>query len=128
MRRRTGGCFFAKNGYQVSAFDIAESGIEKGKRLAKISGVEVDFFQADICDYCLENQFDIIYASGVLQFISPKHRQRVINNLKEHTTQNGIHILNVFVEKPFISTAPDWEENEYAWRSGELFSYYHENI
>ena len=39
---------------------------------------------------------------------------------------DGIHILNVFVRKPFIETAPDWEDTEYFWKSGELLQYYHD--
>jgi 2-polyprenyl-3-methyl-5-hydroxy-6-metoxy-1,4-benzoquinol methylase len=32
--------FLAKNGYIVTAFDIAEAGIEKAKRLADMNNVE----------------------------------------------------------------------------------------
>ena len=116
--------FFARNGYQVSAFDVADNAMKKGKHLAELSNVEVDFFKADILDYRLENNFDVIYSSGVLQYIHPKERMRVIENFKKHTNEGGIHLLNVFVEKPFLETPPDWEETEYFWRSGELFSYY----
>lgn len=118
--------FFAKNGYTVSAFDIAQSGLEKGRRLAVISNVSVDFFCANLLDYKVENDFDVIYASGVLQYISQDKRQKTINNLKDHTNADGIHILNVFVEKPFIETVPDWEDTEYFWKSGELLQYYHD--
>ena len=34
--------------------------------------------------------------------------------------------MNVFVEKPFIPTPPDWEEKEYFWKTGELFCYYND--
>lgn len=118
--------FFARNGYLVSAFDVTESGIEKGKQLAKQCGVEVDFFTADVLEYKLEQKYDVIYASGLLQYIPSKERERVIQNLKECTTENGIHLFNVFVEKPFITQAPDWETNEYYWKSGELFQLYHD--
>lgn len=118
--------FFAKNGYTVSAFDIARSGIEKGRHLAEISNVSVDFFCADLLDYKVENHFDVIYASGVLQYIPQDKRQKTIDNLKKQTNTDGIHILNVFVEKPFIETAPDWEDTEYFWQSGELLQYYHD--
>lgn len=118
--------FFAKNGYVVSAFDIAKSGLEKGKHLAELSNVCVDFFCANLLDYKVENRFDVIYASGVLQYIPDGRRRDIINNLKKHTNTDGIHILNVFVEKPFLETAPDWEETEYFWESGELMQYYHD--
>lgn len=117
--------FFARNGYMVSAFDIAESGIEKGKHLAELSGVSVDFFRADLLDYKLENKFDIIYASGTLQYIPPEKRGEILRHYKEHTAPGGIHIMNVFVEKPYLPSPPDWEEEkEYFWKTGELFYYY----
>lgn len=118
--------FFAKNGYIVSAFDIAQNGIEKGKHLADISNVSVDFFCANLLNYKVENNFNVVYVSGVLQYIPKDRRQEIIDNLKERTNIDGIHILNVFVEKPFIKTAPDWEDTEYFWQSGELLQYYHD--
>ena len=122
--------FFAKNGYTVSAFDLAESGIEKGRQLAALHHVDVDFFRGDLLDlrldYRLEQDFDIVYSSGVLQYIPPQARAQVIENLKAHTAVGGIHILNVFVKKPFVETAPDWEAHEYFWHSGELMGYYHD--
>lgn len=122
--------FFAKNGYTVSAFDIAPSGIEKGRRLAALHHVDVDFFQGNMLDYRLDyrldSTFDIVFSSGALQYIPQQDRQRVIGNLKEHTSPGGIHVLNVFVQKPFLETPPDWEDNEYFWRSGELPAYYHD--
>lgn len=57
--------FLARNGYEVSAFDAAESGIEKAKRLSENCGVNVDFFKADINDYRLTREYDIIFGSGV---------------------------------------------------------------
>ncbi len=118
--------FFARNGYAVSAFDLAPSGLEKGRRLAEQAGVEVDFFQADMTDFRLESSFDVIYSSGALQYIPPHHRAAVLENMKTHTAPGGINILNVFVEKPFLPTPPDWEPHEFFWRSGELFSHYHD--
>lgn len=118
--------FFAKNGYIVSAFDVAQSGLTKGRYLAEISHVDVDFFCADLLDYKVENAFDVVYASGVLQYIPKDRRRDILENLKRHTNPDGIHILNVFVEKPFIEKAPDWEDTEFLWQSGELMQYYHD--
>ncbi len=118
--------FFAKNSYSVSAFDISESGIEKGIRLAEANHVEVDFFQADINQYQLGSTYDVVFASGVLQYITEDKRSDIISMLKEHTNRNGIHVLNVFVEKPFLDVPPDWEKKEFFWNSGELMNYYHD--
>lgn len=121
--------FLAKNGYIVSAFDIADSGLEKARDLARKNHVEVDFFKADINDYKPHTDFDIIFSSGVFHYISLDKREKLIETLKEHTSMHGINAINVFVNKPFIETAPDSEEAERQnapWYSGELSYYYRE--
>ncbi|MBO5274669.1 MAG: methyltransferase domain-containing protein [Clostridia bacterium] len=119
--------FLAKNGYEVTAFDIAETGLDKAKKLAEYHHVKVDFFRADINEYVPNIPFDIIYSSGVLHYISAKRRALFFEILKANTSVNGIHALNVFVKKPFISEAPDLEDAEKCvdpWHSGELAGYY----
>ena len=121
--------FLAKNGYEVTAFDISEHGLSKARELADHCGVEVDFFRADIGDIRLKTDFDIIFSSGVFHYIPQEKRSNVIENLKAHTTSNGINVINVFVRKPFIPLPPDLEESELTagdWKSGELFMYYHD--
>ena len=115
--------FFARNGYQVTAFDVTESGIEKAKRLADIHQVEVNFFRADLHDYRLDEEFDVIYSSGVFHHILRKLRREIMENYIAHTAPGGMHAINVFVEKPFIPVPPDSDGGE-NWVSGELFTYY----
>ena len=57
--------FLARNGYHVSAFDLAETGVEKGRALASQHGVYVDFFTANIEDMQLCEDYDIVLCSGV---------------------------------------------------------------
>lgn len=121
--------FFAKCGYAVTAFDISEQGIEKAKRLAEYNKVDVRFFKADIFDYRPDAAYDIIFSSGMLHFVPPAQREELCDSLKAHTTDMGINAMNVFVQKPFITRAPDStrdEEKRNPWRSGELFGYYHD--
>ena len=117
--------FFARNGYHVTAFDIAASGLEKGRRLAQAAGVHVDFFQADLLHHELSEDFDVIYSTDVLEYVPPEYRGRVLRQWQGRTAMGGLNVFDVFVEKSFISTAPDWEYGkEYFWKTGELFSYY----
>lgn len=118
--------FFARNGYEVTAFDVSDAGIEKTKRLADQIGVHVNVFKADILDYRLDQQFDVIFSSGVLHYIKPEFRQEIFDNYKQFTNPNGIHFLNVFVNKPFIAPPPEKEPNAYKWHSGELLAHYHD--
>lgn len=116
--------FFARNGYIVDAFDIAIKGVEKTKLLADSIGVQVNVFQANLLDYRLEHHYDIIFSSGVFNYIPADVRNHLLSNYQEHTVPNGIHALNVFVKKPFIAPAPEKESNASTWQSGELASYY----
>lgn len=116
--------FFARNGYDVTAFDVSDAGIEKTKRLADRIGVRVNVFKADILDYRLNSGFDILFSSGVLHYIKPDYRNKIFANYKQHTNPDGLHIFNVFVDKPFIGPPPEKEPNAYKWHSGELLAHY----
>lgn len=121
--------FLARNGYIVSAYDITEKGVEKARILAEKCGVQVNFFRADMRDYRLEDCYDIIFSSGVLHFLEPQLRQEFLDNLKEHTNEGGLNVFNAFVTKPFVAIPPDKAEGEnerHYWKSGELFTYYHD--
>lgn len=116
--------FFARNGYDVTAFDVTTAGVEKTKRLADQAGVRMNVFQADILDFRLEAPFDILYSSGVLHYMRPEYRDEIFDNYKRFTNPNGVHVFNVFVDKPFIAPPPEHEPNAYKWHSGELLSHY----
>lgn len=118
--------FLARCGYTVSAFDVTENGIEKTKKLADKAGVYVDAFKANMLDFRLDRNFDILFSSGAFHFIKPELRQEIIENYKLHTNDNGINAFNVFVEKPFVPTPPDKDMLRYNWKSGELLMLYHD--
>jgi tellurite methyltransferase len=121
--------FFARCGYDVSAYDLSEVGVEKTKRLADSANVRVNVFRADFHDFRLENEYDIIYSSGVFGYMRQELRGEIIGNLKQFTAPHGLNAFQTFVEKPFIKAAPEanvsHKERAY-FRSGELFTYYHD--
>lgn len=121
--------FLAKNGYIVSAFDIADTGLRKGRELAYRNHVSIDFFKADINEFEPQDMYDVVLSSGVCHYIKGSNRRQLFEKIKAHTLPGGIHTLNVFVQKPFIEMAPDSEESERQtepWYSGELAYNYHD--
>lgn len=118
--------FLARCGYNVSAFDVTESGVEKTKRLAEKAGIYVDAFKANMLDFRLDRDFDILFSSGAFHFIKLELRREIIENYKLHTKENGINVFNVFVHKPFVAVPPDKDTNRYNWKSGELLMLYHD--
>ena len=115
--------FMARCGYDVTAFDIAQAGVEKAKRLAEKAGVYVNAFTADVNEYRPDREYDVVFSSGVLHYIRPQLRGEIFECYKAHTAPGGIHAMNVFVQKPFIAPPPEVEDS-YDWHSGELFALY----
>ena len=118
--------FFARNGYEVHAFDISDKGLEKTKLLAEKAGVSVHIFQKDLNEFRLSEPFDILFSTGVLHSSHPSIRSELFENFKAFTNEGGLHVFSVFVTKPFIQPPPDGDANSHLWKSGELFLLYHD--
>lgn len=116
--------FLARNGYDVTAFDLSEVGLEKTRRQAELAGVEIKTFKANVNDYVPDETFDLVFSSGTLQYLRPERREPFIRSIQAHTSDGGLHILHTFVSKPFVDIAPDAESHEHLWTSGELLSLY----
>lgn len=116
--------FFALQGFNVLAVEIAPAGLEKAVKLARENGTTIETMEADINDIVLSKAFDIVYSIGTLQYIRPENRKRQFENIKNNTEAGGINVMCTFVEHPDIKIAPDWGKNEYLYENQELQSYY----
>jgi tellurite methyltransferase len=116
--------YFAQHGFDVVGLDLSLPGLEKARRYAAEVGVHLKTIQASIVSYQLDDAYDVVFSTGTLQYLPPTVRAERFQNYKEHTTPQGINVLSVFVEKPFIPSAPDAEATAYPYRSGELMGYY----
>lgn len=85
--------FFARNGYEVTAFDIAESGLDKTFRLADACGVSVNLFRADVLNFRPDGEYDIVFSSGVLHYIPEPLRAEIIGSYQEHTAPGGLSAI-----------------------------------
>lgn len=118
--------FFARNGYQVSAFDFSSEGVKKGIAWADELNLSIDFFQADINEYRFEKPYDVLFASGALHYIPQDLRKEIISNYKQSTNPGGIHVFMVPITKPFLPRNPQDDPREQDWISGEILTYYHD--
>ena len=116
--------YMAQQGCNVTAFDVTESGIRKLKKLALNRSVEIDAFVADINDFEINKQYDIIYSTGTIQYLFDENISSFFKKINNMTKIGGIVYFNVFVEKPFIELPPDWDIEEKMWKTGELFGYF----
>lgn len=116
--------YMAKKGFAVTAFDITESGIKKTKELAQSKNVPINAFVADINDFSLDEQFDIIFSTGTIQYLQDDRINSFFEKVKNLTTPNGLNYFNVFIEKPFLELPHDWDKEEKMWKTGDLFKFY----
>lgn len=116
--------YMAQKGYDVTAFDLTESGIRKTLRLAEKRGVKVRAFTADINDFLLDEHFDIIYSTGTVQYLREENIPGFFEKVRRMTDPGGLNYFNVFVEKPFLKLPPDWDREEKMWKTGMLFTWY----
>jgi tellurite methyltransferase len=116
--------YFAQHGFEVTGLDLSSVGLEKAQRYAAEAGVRIKTVRADVADYRLESVYDVIFSTGTLHFLPPDIRQARFENYRAHTTPDGIHVISVFVDKPFIPPAPDADPGAHLFRSGELLDYY----
>jgi len=94
--------------------------------LADKACVHVRTFRANIWDFRLDEEYDVLFSSGVLHYIKPELCDEIMENYKSHIKVNGIAVLHVFVAKPFITAPPEKEENSFYWKSGQLFTYFYD--
>lgn len=118
--------FFARQGYQVTGFDSSVEGVNKALAWADELGLSIDFFQANINKYRLQDSYDVVFSSGALHYISQELREEVLSNYKRFTSAGGLHAHTVPIQKPFIQTDPKADKLEKPWRSGEILTYYHD--
>jgi SAM-dependent methyltransferase len=91
--------WLAKRGLQVDAFDIAEVGVAKARRLAAEQGVSVDFQVADCDGFAWpEARYDGVAAIFV-QFADPALRERLFAHMQRSLKPGGTLLLQGYTPK-----------------------------
>ena len=87
--------FLAQNGYQVTAMDLSEVGLNKALKLAKDKGVVIATQVADLADYALGvEQWDGIVS--IWAHLPEVIRQRLHTQVAPALTQDGVFILEAY--------------------------------
>ena len=102
--------FLAQNGFRVDAVDIAERGLERGIRRVRQLGVQVDFIRADLEEYRLQEDYDLILNFNFL--LRP-----LIPELIEHLVPGGMIVMETILSAP---TLPGAHTREFLLQPGEL--------
>lgn len=117
--------FLSKNGFNVTAVDNSEVGINKINQLAQELNLKIKTEVSDILDFLDKcDNYDAVIAINVLQFIKQVDINKAIEKIQAKTNHEGFNAIASFV-------APDPEKkqnaiakNRYAFDEGELKNYY----
>lgn len=67
-------CYFSYYGARVTAIDLCEASLQKGKTLAEKFNLPVEFIHGDIARFATAKTFDHIFCLGVLHHTSDPYR------------------------------------------------------
>lgn len=91
--------WLAQQGLVVDAYDIAEVGVAKARRLAQAQGVQVNYSVADCDTYDYgEARYDGVAAIFV-QFAGPAMRARMFGNIHRCLKPGGVLILQGYTPR-----------------------------
>ena len=98
--------YLAKNGYSdIDAFDLSEAGISKLKWLCEREGLRINAFVDDLTKYHFTKSYDLVMTFATLCFVEKDKWRHFIEDAKEHTKPNGIHIIHTFTNT--VPASPD---------------------
>jgi 2-polyprenyl-3-methyl-5-hydroxy-6-metoxy-1,4-benzoquinol methylase len=91
--------WLAQQGYEVDAFDIADIGVEKARKLASTSGVSVNFQVSSTEDWSWQpHHYDVVVAIFI-QFADPDTRAVLFANMIKTLKPGGILLLQGYTPK-----------------------------
>ena len=93
------------SGTHRDAFDISAAGIEKAREIARLSGIQVNFFRCDLKEYIFEKVYDAILSHGVLHLPERPVRDRFIRKMQEATRPGGYNVIGIFTDR--LPATPD---------------------
>ena len=91
--------WLAAQGLRVDAFDIAEVGVAKARRLAAAKGVTVNYTVADCDNFNFESGVYDGVAAIFVQFADPAMRERLFANIKRSLKPGGVLVLQGYTPK-----------------------------
>ena len=111
--------YLASLGYEVTAIDIANSGLEKVRQLAAAHGVHVQTQQADLNHY----QFDCSSWDGIISIfchLPPRLRREVHQNAARALKPNGVLLLEAYTPAQLNFDTGGPKQLHYLYNADEL--------
>lgn len=94
---------------QLHGVDVSGKRIAAARTAAQRLGIEnVEFEQADICDYAVTNDWDGIFTLDLLHHVEPKARMEFLRAARNHLKPEGVLVIKDITTRPFHKMAFTW--------------------
>ncbi len=91
--------YLAREGFVVTARDIAATGLEKLSARAEAEGLKVATEVGDVRDMEGEGRYDVLLCTYVLHHMPREDALAVIRSMQEHTSSGGLNAVSTFTDK-----------------------------
>lgn len=88
----------ARRGCSVLALDGSVNAIERIREVAGAQGLPIEARVADLANYRIAGDFDVIVSIGLLMFMETSCAHRLLAEIKSHVKPDGVAIINVLIE------------------------------
>ncbi len=88
----------ARRGCSVLALDASVNAIARIREVVGAQGLSIEARVADLDNYQIADDFDVIVSIGLLMFMEDSCAHRLLNEIKSHVQPNGLAIINVLIE------------------------------
>jgi len=88
----------ARRGCIVTALDASPTAIDRIRGSAAAESLPITAEVADLTNYKIAEDFDVIVSIGLLMFMPETHAHRVLRDLQAHVVPGGLAIVNVLIE------------------------------
>lgn len=100
--------FLAEQGFDVTAQDISEVGLEKLKALAEEKGFKIKTEVKDITESHSTRNYDVHVCTYVLHHLPREVALSIIRQMKNHTLEGGLNAISTFTQRgDFFKDNPD---------------------
>jgi tellurite methyltransferase len=101
--------FLAGRGCRVTAVDISAAGIEKLAALSASCRVPLTAEVADLNDYTVEGEWDLIMAHGVIDYLDNRTWRRLLTAVRSATAPGGINAYTCMLFTAEHAAPPEFE-------------------
>jgi tellurite methyltransferase len=117
--------FLAENGFDVTAQDLSQVGIEKLRKSAEEKGLDVHTEIGDMQSFPIDKDYDVLISTNVLHHLPKQDALNLIKRMQLNTKLGGLNTIVTFTDKgDFYSSNPNTKK--FFPKEGELKDLYSE--